>query len=137
MDTNDAGAGAMVGGGIAIFLFVFAIFAVMAASMWKVFAKAGQPGWAALVPVYNIVVLLKIVDKPLWWIALFCLPGANLYAMVKIMFGLAKSFGKGTGFGLGLLFLGFIFFPMLGFGSAQYAGLPVPAEQPTPEPVAV
>ena len=104
-------------------LYAFAGLAVvlmMIASMWKVFTKAGQPGWAVLVPIYNIVIMLKMTGKPTWWLALFFVPVANFVVMVMIVIALAKSFGKGTGFGLGMLFFGFVFYPILGFGSAQY-----------------
>ncbi len=97
-----------------------AIALMMIASMWKVFTKAGQPGWAVLVPVYNIVILLKITGKPTWWLALFFVPVANFVVMIMIVIALAKSFGKSTGFGLGMLFFGFVFYPILGFGDAQY-----------------
>jgi hypothetical protein len=97
-----------------------AIALMMIASMWKVFTKAGQPGWAVLVPVYNIVILLKITGKPTWWLALFFVPVANFVVMIMIVVALAKSFGKSTGFGLGMLFFGFVFYPILGFGDAQY-----------------
>ena len=97
-----------------------AIVLMMIASIWKVFEKAGQPGWASLVPVYNIVIMLKITGKPTWWLALFFLPIANFVVMILIVVALAKSFGKSTGFGLGMLFFGFIFYPILGFGDAQY-----------------
>jgi hypothetical protein len=117
MSTESAG---LFGGLFGIVML--AVFAVMIASMWKVFVKAGQPGWAALVPVYNLIVLLKITGKPLWWLAMFCIPFANFVVIVMIMINLAKSFGKGTGFGVGLLFLGVVFFPILAFGDAQYQG---------------
>jgi len=91
-------------------------------SMWKVFEKAGKPGWGAIVPIYNIILLLEIVGKPAWWIVLFFVPLANLYAAFMITNLLAKSFGKSTGFGLGILFLGIIFYPMLAFGDAKYHG---------------
>jgi hypothetical protein len=97
-----------------------AIVLMMIASIWKVFEKAGQPGWASLVPIYNIVIMLKITGKPTWWLALFFLPAANFVVMILIVVALAKSFGKGTGFGLGMLFFGFIFYPILGFGDARY-----------------
>lgn len=103
-----------------------AVLAMMIASMWRVFQKAGQPGWAVLVPIYNIVVLLKITGKPTWWLALFFVPLANFVVMILIVVALAKSFGKSTGFGIGMLFFGFVFYPILGFGSAEYTG-PVPA----------
>jgi hypothetical protein len=110
--------------GIVITIIALAVAAVMIASMWKVFAKAGQPGWAAIVPIYNVIVLLKITGKPAWWIALFMIPFVNLIVAVMVIVSLAKSFGKGTGFGLGLLFFGFVFYPILGFGSASYVRQP-------------
>jgi Family of unknown function (DUF5684) len=120
MDGNDSGSGLVIGMiGVVVALVVIA---VMVAAMWKVFAKAGQPGWAALVPIYNLVVLLNIVGKPLWWIILFAVPIANIYALFAIAIALAKSFGKSTGFGLGLVFLSIFFYPVLGFGSARYVG---------------
>ena len=71
------------------------------ASLWKIFVKAGKPGWAAIVPIYNLVVLLEIVGKPIWWIVLFLIPCANIVAAVLVALGLAKSFGKETGFAIG------------------------------------
>ena len=124
---SDAGA-SMAGGVIGMVIGLgFAI--VMIASMWKVFVKAGQPGWAAIVPIYNLIVLLKIAGKPAWWLALFLIPLANFIVIILVTIDLAKSFGKSAGFGLGLVFLGFIFYPMLGFGPAQYTG-PVSGGQP-------
>jgi Family of unknown function (DUF5684) len=119
MDGSNSGS---IMGGIVGLIVCLAIGLVIVASIWKVFAKAGQPGWAAIVPIYNIIVLLNIVGKPLWWIILFMIPLVNIYAAFVVMTGLAKSFGKSTGFGLGLMFLGVFFFPILGFGSASYIG---------------
>jgi hypothetical protein len=79
-----------------------------------------------LVPIYNIMTILKIAGKPAWWLALFFLPIANFVVMILTVVALAKSFGKGTGFGLGMLFFGFVFYPILGFGSAEYSA-PIPA----------
>jgi hypothetical protein len=92
----------------------------MIASIWKVYEKAGKPGWAALVPIYNLIVLLEIVKKPVWWIVLLIIPIANIIVLIIIYMQLAKSFGKSSGFGLGLVFLGFIFLPILAFGDAQF-----------------
>jgi hypothetical protein len=104
-----------------LFAFVgLAVVLLMVSAMWKVFTKAGQPGWAVLVPVYNIMIMLKITGKPAWWLALFFVPLANFVVMIMIVIALAKSFGKSTGFGLGMLFFGFVFYPILGFGSAEY-----------------
>jgi len=106
-------------GGV-FFIVMIAIWVVMVASMWKVFVKAGQPGWAAIVPVYNAVILLQIIGKPLWWIILLLIPLVNFVVMIMVTIDLAKSFGKSTGFAFGLLLLSFIFFPILGFGDARY-----------------
>lgn len=94
------------------------------AGVWKTFTKAGQPGWAAIVPIYNFIVMLKIAGKPMWWVLLLLVPLVNFVVMIIMFIGIAKAFGKGTGFGLGLTFLGFIFFPILGFGDAKYTALP-------------
>jgi hypothetical protein len=126
---SDSQVGASIVSGVLFLLVMLAVMAVMIASMWKVFVKAGQPGWAAIVPVYNIIVLLNIVGKPLWWIALFCLPLANIAVMIMIGIEVAKCFGKTPAFGLGLAFLSPIFYPILGFGDARYLG-PSVAMQP-------
>lgn len=89
---------------------------------WRIFEKANQPGWAAIVPIYNLVVTLQIVGRPIWWIILFIIPAVNFIMAAVISIDLAKSFGKSTGFGLGLWLLGFIFGPILAFGDAQYQG---------------
>ncbi|MBL8933231.1 MAG: signal peptidase I [Archangium sp.] len=99
-----------------------AIFAVIIAGMWKLFVKAGQPGWAAIVPIYNTYVMTQIVGRPILWFILTFVPCVNFVAMILIMIDLAKSFGKSTGYAIGMVFLPFIFIPMLGFGDAQYSG---------------
>lgn len=99
-----------------------AIAVVMIAAMWRLYTKAGEPGWAAIIPIYNIIVLLKIVGRPAWWIILYLIPLVNFVIMIMVYDGLSKSFGKGTGFTLGLIFLGPIFILILGFGSARYVG---------------
>lgn len=108
--------------GILVWVFLLGILAVVIAGTWKVFTKAGEPGWACLIPIYNAIVLLKIAGRPLWWILLYIIPIVNLIVAIIVMVDLARTFGKGLGFGLGLTFLGFIFFPILGLGEAQYQG---------------
>src|SRR5262245_19891869 len=98
------------------------IAVVLIAAMWKVFTKAGQPGWASIIPIYNIYIWCKIVGRPAWWIILLFIPFVNFIIGIILCIDLAKSFGKGAGFCIGLALLGFIFFPILGFGSAQYQG---------------
>jgi hypothetical protein len=106
---------------MALFLIFYLAFIVFVfAGIWKTFEKAGQPGWAAIVPFYNYYIMAKIGDVKNWW--LIFIPFVNIYIIFVIMIALAKSFGKDTGFGIGLVFLGFIFFPILGFGDAQYIG---------------
>lgn len=95
---------------------------LLLAGMWKTFSKADQPGWAAIVPIYNIWILLKIVDRPGWWLLLFFVPLVNFIIAILVSIDLAKAFGKGAGFGLGLVFLSFVFYPLLGFGDARYRG---------------
>jgi len=106
-----------------IFLVVqLAIIIFLIASIWKVFTKAGQPGWASIIPIYNIIVMLQIVGRPWWWILLMLIPIVGIVISIIVSIDMAKSFGKGTGFGIGLALLGFIFYPILGFGSATYQG---------------
>jgi hypothetical protein len=99
-----------------------AVMILIIAACWKVFAKAGQPGWAAIIPLYNIYVWCKIVGRPGWWVILMLIPFVNFIIAIILSIDLAKSFGKGAGFGIGLALLGLIFWPILGFGSAQYQG---------------
>lgn len=102
-------------------LFTYlAVMIFMIVCMWKVFEKAGQPGWAVLVPIYNLYVMLQIAKKPGWWILLMLIPLVNFVIMILMYIEIAKAFGKGTGFALGLMFLGFIFWPILAFGSDKY-----------------
>jgi hypothetical protein len=100
---------------------------LMIVAMWKVFVKAGQPGWASIIPIYNLYIWCKIVGRPAWWIILMLIPFVNIIVGIVLCIDMAKSFGKGAGFGIGLVFLGIIFLPILGFGSAQYQG-PAAAE---------
>lgn len=105
---------------IILFLFYIGVIVVLLASQWKIFSKAGKPGWACLIPIYSTIVLLEIIKKPVWWIFMFLIPLVNIYFLIVAMNELSKSFGKSTGFTVGLLLLPFIFYPILGFGSAEY-----------------
>jgi hypothetical protein len=116
-DTTMAAAGAV---GTVFLICYLVVIVLMIAGMWKMFAKAGEPGWAAIVPIYNIIVLLKIAGKPAWWFLLFLVPLVNFVIIIIVALAVAKNFGKGTGFGIGLLLLPFIFYPLLGFGDARY-----------------
>lgn len=101
-------------------LVYLAVLVLVIAGVWKVFSKAGKPGWAALIPFYNTIVLLQIAGRPLWWFFLLFVPLVNIVVAFIIINDLAKSFGKSIGWTIGLVFLPFIFYPMLGFGKATY-----------------
>ena len=121
-DTGSAAGGAAAAGmGMGLMLFWLALVVVLVASWWKMFEKAGQPGWAAIVPIYNLYILLKVAGRPGWWLVLAFIPFVNLI-LVIVPFDVARRFGKGVGFGVGLLFLGIVFYPILAFGDAQYQG---------------
>ncbi len=92
------------------------------AGFWKTFAKAGEPGWAAIIPIFNTYIMLKIAGRAWWWLVLLIIPIVSLVVWIVASVDIAKSFGKGTGFGIGLALLPFIFYPILGFGDAQYQG---------------
>jgi len=128
-DSGNNAAGNAAAAGImgAMGLVWLALLVLMIAALWKIFVKAGEPGWAAIIPVYNLVVMLKIVGRPVWWIVLFLIPFVNLVMGFIVAFDLAKVFGKGAGFALGMIFLFPIFYPILGFGSAKYQGAPAVA----------
>ena len=99
-----------------------ALLALMIYSMWKIYTKAGKPGWACIIPIYNIIVLLEIVGKPWWWLLLMLIPFVNIVIAIWMINLLSKSFGQGVGFTLGILFLSFIFLPLLGLGDYKYVG---------------
>lgn len=99
---------------------MFSLSILMAAGVWYMFEKAGKPGWASIVPIYNIIVMLEIAQKPTWWLAMFFLPIANIIFLVMMFNGISKSFGKDAGFTVGMVFLNQIFFAILGYGSAEY-----------------
>jgi len=106
--------------GLVMLIIWLAIVILFIASFWKIFTKAGEPGWACLVPIYNAIVFLRIAGKPWWWLLLFLIPLVNLVIMIMVTISFAKAFGKDVGYAIGLIFLGFIFYPMLAFGDATY-----------------
>ncbi|QFZ19512.1 DUF5684 domain-containing protein [Saccharothrix syringae] len=117
MNQSDASVGvipAIIGLAVAIF---------MIAALWKVFTKAGRPGWAAIIPIYNLYVQLKIAGRPGWWLVLYIIPVVNIIISIIVSLDLAKSFGKSSAFGIfGLWLFGIIGYPVLAFGSARYQG---------------
>ena len=102
---------------VLFFLVLFmALSILMFISLWKIFKKAGKPGWASIVPIYNIYIMCEIAEKEWWYVLLSCVPFANIYAMIVLYNGMAKRFGKSGGFVAGMILLPVIFFPMLAFG---------------------
>ena len=130
LESADSAAGILgVIAGLGTFVWVLsmAVTVLMIVSMWKVFTKAGKPGWAAIIPVYNTVVLFQISGLSPWLILLFIVPFVNFIAipvlMILLNVKLAKAFGKGGGFAVGLILLNAIFMPILAFSDAEYEGI--------------
>ena len=109
------------GVGIGVGSFAFLVFIVIEiAAVWRIFVKAGERGWKAIIPIWNTLIVLKIVGRPWWWIFLYIIPIVWWIVYIVVYYDLAKSFGKGVGFAVGVVLLPFIFVPILGFGSSQY-----------------
>ena len=117
----QSSAGDAVAGLLAL-LFALAVLVAVVGGMWLTFSKAGEPGWAAIVPIYNVYVMLKIGDNEWWWLLLLFVPIVNIFVTVKMSIDVAKSFGCGVLFGVGLWLLPVVFFPVLGFGDYEYRG---------------
>ena len=129
--TTDAASGG-IGAGMFIFWLVLAVVGIVA--MWKVYTKANQPGWASIIPIYNIYVLLKIAGRPGWWVLLFLIPFVNIIVSLLVSIDVARAFGKSDVFGvIGLWLFSFIGYLILAFGDAQYKGAkPVSASEAAP-----
>ena len=121
--TTSSAAFLGIGTGLFIFYLVVAVVALVA--IWKVFSKAGQPGWAAIIPFYNIYTLCKVAGRPGWWLILFLIPFVNIIVSLVVAIDVAKGFGKSPAFGvIGLWLFSIIGFLMLAFGSSKYVGAP-------------
>lgn len=120
--TSSSGSNGLEGllGGALIVPGIIALIVII--SMWKIYTKAGKPGWASIIPIYNIIVLIQIAGLSMMYLLFFFVPILNIYAIFKIYIEVAHKFGKSTGFGVGMIFLNIIFMPMLAFGSATYEG---------------
>ncbi len=127
MDYNYEVSGGL---GVAYYIFMLLIAVFTIICLWKIFEKAGKPGWASIIPIYNVLVELEILGRPWWWLLLMFIPVVNIVIAIIIIFDMAKVFGKGTGFGFGLLFLSIIFYAILAFGDARYLG-PIAGQAPT------
>ena len=102
------------------FIIYLIVGIILIASLWKIFLKANKPGWAAIIPIYNVLVELEIIGKPWWWFLLMLIPVVNIIIAIMVTYYLAKCFGKDAAFTVGLVLLPFIFFPILAFGNAEY-----------------
>lgn len=122
-NNGGLGAGGAIGSGMFLLLYL-ALIIVVIVGWWKVFEKAGHPGWAAIIPIYNAYILCKIAGRPGWWVILMFIPVVNLVIAIMALIGLAQNFGRGAGTAIGLLLLPIVFYPILAFGSARYQGQP-------------
>lgn len=107
---------------VIVFVIFLAIAVFYIAAMWRIFSKAGKAGWLAIIPIVNFFVLLNIAGRSAWWFILFLIPVVDFIAAIIVLNDLSKSFGRGIGTTLGLIFFSEIFIPILGYGSAQYVG---------------
>lgn len=105
--------------GVVVVLYLAIIIFYIVAG-WKVFVKAGEPGWGIFVPIYNLYLICKIAGRPEWWLILFFIPLVNIVIGLIIAMDIAKAFSKGPGFGIGLWLLSFVFVPILGYGPSRY-----------------
>ena len=94
------------------------------AGLWKIFNKAGRPGWPALVPIYNMFVLCEVCGLSGWFALLFMVPVLNIVTLIYLATRLGKAFAKGWGFILGIILLGVVFIPILGWDKSTYQGPP-------------
>ncbi|HXX90672.1 MAG TPA: DUF5684 domain-containing protein [Acidimicrobiales bacterium] len=109
--------------GAGVFLVVFiAVYVIAALPLMGVFGKASQPAWAAFVPIYNIIVLLRLIGRPWWWLLLYLIPFVGIIFAIIVLYDLSRSFGHGGGFTVGLFFLGWIFLMILWLGASEYRG---------------
>jgi len=122
MDNYDSISSGFGAAQLIMFIIILALAGVAIAGQWKVYTKAGKPGWACIVPIYNLIVLVEIVGKPVWWFLLLLCPCVNIIFLIWTYNLLSKSFGKDEGFTVGLVLLGPIFMCILGFGDAVYLG---------------
>lgn len=116
VSTSSGLTGAIATMGLFFWILFMALSILMIVSLWKIFKKAGKPGWASIVPIYNIYIMCEIAEKEWWYVLLSCVPFVNIYAMIVLYNGMAKKFGKGGGFVVGMFLLPVVFFPMLAFG---------------------
>lgn len=129
-NTGAGGLGALLAVGGAMMIVALALAVVLIIGLWKVYVKAGQPGWAVLIPFYNVYILLKIAGRPGWWLVLCLIPLVNIVIALLVAIDVAKAFGQSAVFGVVLLFLlSGIGYLVLGFGNYKYVGPATAAAQ--------
>ena len=122
MDYNDVSSGVLTGIGTSAIIGYLFFLVLTWAGLWKMFEKAGKPGWASIIPIYNLIVLIEIVGKPMIWIVWLIIPCVNIIFAVWITNLLFKSFGKSEAYTIGSFFVPFIVYPLVGFGDSKYLG---------------
>jgi hypothetical protein len=105
-----------------VYLIYLAVYVLIVAGLWKMFVKAGEEGWKAIIPIWNTLVILRMVGREWWWILLMLIPIVGFVIWIIVCVDVARSFGRGGGFAVGLILLPIIFFPILGFGADRYLG---------------
>lgn len=120
---DAAAAGVALAVNCCMLIFILLTTAGSIAGLWGIFTKAGQPGWAAIVPFYNVYVATQIAGLEILWFVLALIPCVQYVALAYIFIKLAERFGKGIGFAIGMILVPFVFLPMLGFGSDRYQPL--------------
>jgi hypothetical protein len=116
---STAGAVVLV---LLLFLVYAAVVVLVIAGMWKMFTKAGQKGWLAIIPILNVYVLIRLAGREGWWILLFLIPCVSIVVAFVVYIDVAQRFGKSAAYGVGMVILPFVFIPLLGFGDAEYQG---------------
>lgn len=117
---TSASSASGLGFGYWMFMLIFAAAGVVA--MWKIFTKAGEEGWKALIPIYDLVILFKISGLSPWLILVMLIPIGTIVILIMLYIKLAKAFGKSGGFAAGLILLNTIFMLILAFDSSKYVG---------------
>ena len=104
------------------FIIILICSIAIIAGVWKTYEKANEAGWKCLIPIYSSYIQAKISVGNGWMFLLVVIPLIGWIFNIYLTFKFAQSFGKGVLFTLGLIFLPIIFYPILGFGSAEYLG---------------
>lgn len=116
---NGNGGGALSG---ATGILWLALTVLVIAALWRLFNKAGKPGWGAIIPIYNLYLMLAIIGRPWWWLLLYLIPFVNIVIAIMVTIEFARAYGRGWPFGIGMLLLPYVFYPILAWGRYPYEG---------------